>query len=204
MNEKLGLVSNQLWHDDPGRLSNLLARYNFVATKFAGKRSIAEVGCGDAFAARIILNSVESLTVYHPDSAFVEDIRARQEEGGQLNARLHDILAGSLPKQHDGIFSADIMQLMSQGDQHTYITNLSKSLTYEGVLIIGVPCNEEQLHPSQSPKANIVSFKSGSELNAIMKRYFKVVFIASMLEEAVYADVRAGADYIFAVCSVPI
>ena len=50
--EKLGLMTNQAWYDDPKRLTFTLARYKFVAKMLAGMTDVLEVGCGDAFAHR--------------------------------------------------------------------------------------------------------------------------------------------------------
>src|SRR5215470_16627518 len=50
----LGLMTNQVWYDDPRRLTFLLARYKFVSKMLSGRRNVAEVGCGDAFGTRIV------------------------------------------------------------------------------------------------------------------------------------------------------
>ncbi len=54
----LGLMTNQVWHDDPRRLTFLLARYKFVAKMLSGRRDVGEVGCGDAFGSRIVQQEV--------------------------------------------------------------------------------------------------------------------------------------------------
>ncbi len=45
----LGVMTNQVWHDDPRRLAFLLSRYKFVSKMLGGKAKVAEMGCGDAF-----------------------------------------------------------------------------------------------------------------------------------------------------------
>jgi len=52
--EQLGLMSSQVWRDDPRRLLFVLARYKFVAKMFAGMKKVLEVGCADAFGTRIV------------------------------------------------------------------------------------------------------------------------------------------------------
>ena len=44
----LGLMSSQVWQDDPKRLLFVLARYKFVAKMFSGMNKVLEVGCADA------------------------------------------------------------------------------------------------------------------------------------------------------------
>src|SRR5262245_3849871 len=72
----LGLMTNQVWHDDPRRLTFLLSRYKFVAKMLKGRKNVGEVGCGDAFGSRIVLQEVKKLTVYDFDPIFIDDIHA--------------------------------------------------------------------------------------------------------------------------------
>ena len=76
----LGLMTNQVWYDDPRRLTFLLARYKFVAKMLSGRANAGEVGCGDAFGTRVVLQEVPDVTVYDFDPAFIEDVRARYDE----------------------------------------------------------------------------------------------------------------------------
>ena len=45
--EKLGLMSNKRWQEDPRGLLFSLARYKFVSKMFESKKNVLEVGCGD-------------------------------------------------------------------------------------------------------------------------------------------------------------
>jgi ubiquinone/menaquinone biosynthesis C-methylase UbiE len=56
-------MNNQVWNDDPRRLVFTLARYKFVSKMLSGKQRVLEVGCGDAFASRIVKQEVAELTV---------------------------------------------------------------------------------------------------------------------------------------------
>ena len=48
--QKLGLMANQCWEDDPRRFIFMLSRYKFVSKMLSGYKNVLEVGCGDAFA----------------------------------------------------------------------------------------------------------------------------------------------------------
>ena len=106
----LGLMTNQVWYDDPRRLTFLLARYKFVAKMLSGRRNAGEVGCGDAFGTRIVLQEVPDVTVYDFDPMFIEDIRERQDERWPLKAEVHDIVIKPLPRRHDALFSLDVLE----------------------------------------------------------------------------------------------
>src|SRR5471030_2246802 len=76
--EKLGLMINQAWYDDPKRLTFTFARYKFVAKMFSGFKTVLEIGSGDAFVSRVVQQEVENLTVTDFDPIFIQDIKDRQ------------------------------------------------------------------------------------------------------------------------------
>src|SRR6266478_4829424 len=82
---QLGIMSNQVWHDDPRCLAFMLSRYKFVAKMLSG-RKVAEIGCGDAFGSRIVKQEVEQLHVYDIDPIFIADIQQRSEEKWPMQA----------------------------------------------------------------------------------------------------------------------
>src|SRR5262249_39712081 len=165
----LGLMTNQVWHDDPRRLTFLLARYKFVAKMLSGRRNVGELGCGDAFGTRIVQQEVERVTVYDFDPVFIDDILSRQSPRWPLRALVHDIITGPLPEQHDGLFSLDVREHIARHDEHAYLANLRGSMTSDGLLIIGTPSIESQLHASPLSKAGHVNCKSGKELKALLE-----------------------------------
>ena len=78
--EQLGLVTNEIWHDDPRQLGVLLARYKFVAQMLVDRHDVGELGCADAFGTRIVLQATKKGKVvnytlnrreYHP--MFIRD-----------------------------------------------------------------------------------------------------------------------------------
>ena len=193
----LGVMINQVWHDDPRRVAFVLARYKFVAKMLSGRCSIAEVGCGDAFGTRIVLQEVDQIDVYDFDPVFIQDIRQRQSERWQMTARIHDI---ALPYQYDGIYSLDVIEHINRDDEHRYVSNLCGSLNESGVLIIGTPSLESQQYASSQSKIGHVNCKSGAELKALMERYFDNVFLFSMNDEVVHTGFYPMAHYLIAVC----
>src|SRR5262249_4616942 len=123
----LGLMTNQVWHDDPRRIGFLLARYKFVAKMLSGRRHVAEVGCGDAFGTRIVLQEVDQITAYDFDPVFIEDIRQRHSDRWPIEARVHDIVVDALPRQHDGIYCLDVIEHIPRHEEHAFLVNLRAS-----------------------------------------------------------------------------
>src|SRR5579872_3673911 len=75
----LGLMTNQVWQDDPRRLLITLSRYKFVAKMLSGKQHVLEVGCADAFGTRIVQQEVTHLTATDFDQVFVDDVLRRMD-----------------------------------------------------------------------------------------------------------------------------
>ena len=182
------------------RLAILLARYKFVAKMLSGKKLVAELGCGDAFGTRIVMQEVEKVVAYDFDPVFIQDIRSRQNRAWPLETHVHDIVLDTLPDRHDGIYSLDVIEHVNRADEHAYLANLRGSLTSDGVLIIGTPSLESQAYASPQSKAGHINCKSGAELKELLEKYFGHVFLFSMNDEVVHTGFYPMAHYLFAIC----
>jgi 2-polyprenyl-3-methyl-5-hydroxy-6-metoxy-1,4-benzoquinol methylase len=199
----LGLMTNQVWYDDPRRLTFLLARYKFVSKMLSGCRNVGEVGCGDAFGTRVVLQEVPDITVYDFDPLFIEDVRKRRDERWPLRAEIHDIVAAPLPRRHEALFSLDVLEHIEPRDEHAFLSNMCASLTDNGLLMIGTPSLESQTYASPPSKAGHVNCKSSDELKALLEKYFGHVFIYSMNDEVIHTGFSHMAHYLFALCAEP-
>ena len=197
----LGLMTNQVWYDDPRRLTFLLARYKFVAKMLAGCRNVGEVGCGDAFGTRVVLQEVPDVTVYDFDPLFIQDILSRRDKKWPLKAEVHDIIAGPLPRKHEALFSLDVIEHIAPRDEDAYLANLCASLTENGMLMIGTPSLESQAYASPPSKAGHINCKTGPQLKALLEKYFVHVLIFSMNDEVVHTGFSPMAHYLFALCA---
>jgi len=197
--ERLGLRSSQSWHDDPKHLLFRLSRYKFVAKMFAGSEHVLEIGCGDAFGARLVQQEVRSLSATDFDEVFLEDVRARMVERWRFPVFKHDLLAGPISGNYDGVFALDVLEHIRAEDEHTFLKNAFAPLTPYGVGIIGMPSLESQAYASSTSRAGHVNCKSMPELKKTMQVYFHNVFMFSMNDEVVHTGFHAMAHYLFAV-----
>lgn len=197
----LGLATNQVWHDDPRRLTFLLARYKFVAKMLSGSHNAGEVGCGDAFGTRIVLQEIPDVTVYDFDPLFVRDIYERQDKRWPLKAEVHDIVLKPLPRKHDALFSLDLLEHIAPADEHAFLSNLCESLSEDGLLIIGAPSLGSQPCASRPSGSGHINCKSSKQLKALLEKYFAHVFIFSMTDEVVQTGSSPMAHYFFALCA---
>jgi 2-polyprenyl-3-methyl-5-hydroxy-6-metoxy-1,4-benzoquinol methylase len=199
----LGVMNNQVWHDDPRRLVFTLARYKFVSKLLSGKATALEVGCGDAFASRIVKQEVRELTVIDFDPLFVEDIRSRADPAWPMASAVHDMLAGPYPGTFEAIYSLDVLEHIPRKSEDLFIANVLASLSLHGVLIVGMPSLESQTHASPQSKEGHVNCKSGKEFKTLMERFFYNVFLFSMNDEVVHTGFYPMAHYLLAVCTGP-
>lgn len=198
----LGLMMNQVWHDDPRRLAFVLARYKFVAKMFSGKQRVAELGCGDAFGSRIVKQEVAELHVYDFDPLFLDDVEKRSVERWKLHPHLHDILDGPLKEApFDAIYSLDVLEHIAESSEHLYVKHLKESLADHGILLVGMPSLESQSHASPQSKVGHVNCKSGKVLKAVLEKDFHNVLLFSMNDEVVHTGFSPMAHYLLAICT---
>lgn len=199
----LGLMSNQVWLQDPKRLTFLLSRYKFAAKMLAGSGRVLEVGCGDGFATRIVAQEVDSLTAVDFDPVFVEDCRARMDKESPFECCVNDLCEAPMPERYDAAYTLDVLEHIDPKNEDDFIGNIHASLTAKGVLIVGTPTLESQEYASPPSKAGHVNCKTEPQLRALLARYFNNVFIFSMNDEVVHTGFYPMAHYLLALCCFP-
>ena len=196
----LGRMRNFDWHNDPKRLLFTLARYKFVSKMFDGYETVLEIGCGDAFATRIVQQTVKKVTATDFDPIFIEEIHDRRQHKWELDAHVHNMVLEPTKQSFDGIFSLDVLEHVQQSDEDVFLKNTCLSLKSHGALIIGMPSLESQTYASEGSKIGHVNCKTGTDLRDLMKKYFHSVFMFSMNDEVVHTGFFPMAHYLFAVC----
>lgn len=197
----LGPMMNQVWHDDPRRLAFVLARYKFVAKMLNGKQRALEVGCGDAFGTRIVLQEVPYVCAVDFDPFFVQDVTSRMEQDWQFDCKAHDMLSGPVEGNFDAAYSLDVLEHIPQVDEEKFVYHIARSLQRDGVLILGTPSIQSQTYASPPSKAGHVNCKDQQELKKLMLNYFDNVFSFGMNDEVIHTGYHAMAHYLFVVCA---
>jgi 2-polyprenyl-3-methyl-5-hydroxy-6-metoxy-1,4-benzoquinol methylase len=198
---QFGLMSNQVWQDDPRRLTFLLARYKFVSKMFSGMEKVLEVGCADAFATRVVAQEVKQVTAVDFDPVFVRDAISHLEDRWQIDVRTHDMLDGPVDEgSYDGAFSLDVLEHIPKGKEDIFVANIANSLNDKGVLIIGTPSLQSQIYASPPSREGHINCKDASMLRELMSRFFHNIFIFSMNDEIVHTGFYPMAHYLIALC----
>lgn len=201
---RLGMMSNQVWHEDPKRLAFVLARYKFVAKMLSGAEAVLEIGCADAFATRIVQQEVGAVTAIDMDPIFIEDAQARRHADWPLELEVHDILAAPYSGEFDAVYSLDVLEHVAAEDEDRFLANLAASLDPAGVAIIGMPSLASQAHASPQSVVGHVNCKEGAALKTVLGRHFRNVFIFSMNDEVVHTGYWPMAHYYLGLCCGPI
>jgi 2-polyprenyl-3-methyl-5-hydroxy-6-metoxy-1,4-benzoquinol methylase len=196
--QQFGLMSSQVWRDDPRRLGFMLARYKFVAKMFSGMRKVLEVGCADGFGARVVRQEVSVVTATDFDPIFIDQNKARNEPRWPIDFKVHNMLAGPLAQGFNGVFALDVIEHIPSESEERFVANMASSLDPHGVCIIGTPSLQSQAYASPPSKAGHVNCKDAPGLKELALRFFHNVFIFSMNDEVVHTGFYPMAHYLFA------
>ena len=197
---KLGLMTNQTWNDDPKRLVFYLSRYKFVSRMLEGAESVLEIGCGDAFASRIVSKVVKQLTVSDFDPEFLDEIRQRHENSRDFRILEFDPLKNATSEKYNAIYLLDVVEHSRQSEDELPISNLHSSLIENGILLIGTPSLESQIYASTQSKEGHVNCKSAKQWKVLLKSHFPVVLQFGMNDEVVHTGFDHMCHYLFFVC----
>jgi SAM-dependent methyltransferase len=198
---ELGLMVNESWNQDPRRTLFTLARYKFVSKMLAGRKSVLEVGCADAFGTRIVQQTVERVTAIDFDPLFVADVKRRMNPHWAFDVSFHDMLAGPVPGSFDAVYALDVLEHIQPELEGRFLENALATLVSSGVAIFGMPSLESQPYASPQSKEGHVNCKSMPDLKELMERYFHSVFMFSMNDETVHTGFHKMAHYIIALCA---
>lgn len=196
----LGPTASHLWRSDPRHLGFLLARYKFCAKMLAGKSAALEVGCGDGFGMKIVLQEVESVHGIDFDPLFIEWAReqARREE---LNCTFSvlDITQETPEGKFDAAYSLDLIEHIKPELEYKCMENICKALTSHAVCIIGTPSVTAKAYSSKWSTEGHINLKSAESLRGVLLCYFHNVFIFSMHDEVVHTGFYPMAHYLLGV-----
>jgi cyclopropane fatty-acyl-phospholipid synthase-like methyltransferase len=167
----------------------------------SGKKRVLEVGWGDAFGTRIVLQEVGSVCAVDFDPVFVRDANERMEERWKFECKVHDMLSGPVPGAFDAAYSLDVIEHIQASDEDAFVSNIAASLAPQGILIVGSPSIHSQAYASPPSKEGHVNCKDAPQLKKLMEQHFHNVFIFSMNDEVVHTGFYPMAHYLFAVCS---
>ena len=192
---KLGLHTSYGWEVDPKRLAFTTARYLFVGKLLEGRKSVLEVGCGDAFMSRVVrqhLSPEATLQVVDVNRKYIGSAKENNPKDGRWRVYPGDwdILASPL-SGFDAVYCLDLFEHIL--DEDRLLSNLAKCAS---VCVIGTPSLESQVYASEISKLEHVNCKTKAQLRESMERHFKQVFMFGMTDTVIHNG--PAASYLFA------
>jgi SAM-dependent methyltransferase len=190
--EQLGVHTTYGWELDPKRLVFTAARYKFVAKLLEGKDSVLEVGCGDGFFSRIVLQHVKRLHAVDLNRKYIGSLYRNHPKGSpwRIWANDWDIMESPL-SGFDAVYCLDVFEHIT--DEDRLLTNLAGCAP---VCLIGCPSLESQAYASEISKLEHVNCKTKEGLRSAMQKHFSQVFMFGMNDEVVHTGMMPA--YLFA------
>lgn len=199
----LGPTCSHLWRNDPRHLVFLLARYKFCAKMLSGKKNVLEVGCGDSFGTRLILQTVQKVHAIDFDPLFINwSKKLFSKEGLGISFQVLNII-DDLPSNgpFDGAYSLDFIEHIKPSFESAVMDNLCKVLKKDSILIIGTPNITAKKYASPDSQRGHVNLKNAESLRKLLEGYFNSVLIFSMNDEVVHTGFSLMANYLLGVAS---
>lgn len=199
----LGPYSSYTWRRDPRHLFFTLSRYKFCSKMLQGKKSVLEVGCGDAVGAPLLLQNVERLHCVDLEPVIIEDDRKRNEFGERLTFQAADLTEVALTGNFDAVVSLDVLEHITSGKEDQFLYNLRVGLHTNGVCIIGTPNITSDQFASTNSRDGHINLKSHDTLRSSLQKHFQNIFLFGMNDEVVHTGFLPMAHYLFALCVSP-
>ena len=200
----LGPHASLVWRSDPRRFPIVLARYKVVAKLLIGKQNALEIGCGDGFNARLVLQTVPHVHGIDADP-FAIDWAIQNARTENLNASfaVADAAAGPITGSFDAAYSLDVIEHVPPSEELAFLRNITAPLGAGGVCIIGTPNLTAHAYASPLSQAGHINLKSADSLRASLEPLFSNVFIFSMNDEVLHLGYAPMAHYLVAVATGP-
>lgn len=199
---QLGPYTTYQLLNTPRRLLFALSRYKFCAKMIGLNKNILEIGCNEGLSTYILAENAKS---YYGIDVDEEAINWANSTINHDNWRfaVKDILTRPTNWTHDAAVSMDVIEHIYPENAGKFLENISKSLTEEGICIIGTPNIEHDRHASPMSRAGHVNLYSAERLEAELRNYFKQVLMFFSNDEVVHTGFAPTANYLLGVGICP-
>lgn len=199
---EMSIRGSMMWLTDPKLLLFTLSRHKFVAKMLSGYDRVLEVGCGDAFASRLLHPEVQEIHSIDFDPVFIANAERRKQAAWPVTYCVHDMLGGPYTKggHFDAAFSLDVIEHIPATHEGLFLDNIRTSIKPNGIFICGTPSLESQPYASTLSREGHINCKSAEQLKQLLQRYFEHVFLFGMNDEVLHTGYFRMCHYVFALC----
>lgn len=182
---------------DPIHTVFVLSRYKFCTRMLAGKDRVLEIGCGDAPGTPMMAEFVGHVTAIDWDERLIASDTERLSAIKNVDFRVLDICKELPGGKFDGAFAIDVIEHLEKPMNAVFMRNIVKSLTQDGVCILGTPNKTANKYASPQSKIQHINLKTHQGLRKLMQRYFRNVFMFSMNDETLHTGYGPMSHYLF-------
>lgn len=195
----MGPFSSFVWRCDPRRMGIVLSRYKFVAKMLAGSERVLEIGCGDGFYNRIVLQTVKHIHGIDIDPEFIA-WASEHATHEQLDATYEvlDVIAGRIAGTYEAAYLMDVIEHIALDDESRFLGHIVDAIEPDGTMIVGTPNITASPYASVYSQQGHINLKSAETLRASLEPFFRNIFIFSMNDEVVHTGFYPMAHYLIA------
>ena len=179
----------------------MLSRYKFCSKTLAGKKNVLELGCGEGFGLRLVLQTVERIHGIDFDPLFL-DWAENTYNNELLNVTFQNVnIIKETPNNgpFDGMYALDFIEHVDSKCEENVMKNICNVLTSNAICIFGTPNITAHKYASKESLEGHVNLKDASSLKILLSRYFENVIIFSMNDEVVHTGFYPMSNYLFGV-----
>ena len=162
-----------------------------------GKRSVLEIGCGDAIGTPIVAQFVTRVHAVDVEDRLTISNRRRLQKMKNITFETLDYCQKMPRGKFEAIFSIDVLEHIPKRLEHIFMAHTIKNLETNGICIIGTPNRLASRYASVSSRGHHVNLKSHESLRQLLQMYFTNVFMFSMNDEVVHTGYGKMAHYLF-------
>lgn len=189
-------TSYSLLHD-PIHMSYVFSRYKFCARMLAGKKSVLEIGCGDAPGTPIVAQFVGKVLAIDIEERLIKSDRERLSMIKNIEFKKMDICRQIPKEKFEAAYSIDVLEHLEPKLNKAFFENTCKCLTEDGICIVGTPNITANKYATARSKVQHINLQSQQTLRFWLSKYFRNVFMFSANDEVIHTGFAPMAHYIF-------
>lgn len=194
---RLGQATAQGYVHDPRMIAFIASRYKFASKMLEGRDYVLEVGCGDAFGAPIVAQTVTNLVCADIDQETLGRNRRRCEPFRNIEFRYHDFRVDRMAGDFQAVYLIDVIEHIYSHEEPFFMANIAASLCRDGFILIGTPNATAEKYASKHSNAGHVNLKSHHTLRELGLEHFHNVFMFGQNDEVVHTGFAPMCNYLW-------
>ncbi len=200
-NISLGVNTSYIYSKDPKYLGFLISRHKFIGKLILNFRNVFEIGCAEGFSSSIISQFVKKIYAIDNFPKHIEEAKkTTAKHFKNITFKEHDIIDAPILKEFDAAYTMDVLEHIDRKQENIFMKNIVKSLSKNGILILGTPSLYSQKFTSKENRKSHINCKTDIELKKLCFKYFKNVFLFSSNDEIVHTGFEKMSNYYIALC----